>query len=158
MRAFFGILALCTCAVIPVALAQSDIKCDLKHVQTGLWCDACKAILDEDTTLEGKYCSKCCKDKPPAERVEAKKVKVCVKTYYRCDACNANSWQPGKCSACDAEMKKLLDKALVTLKCESCGKEADKEGPCAEPGCAAKKAMVVQVCSKSGKHPHVPEK
>jgi hypothetical protein len=157
MKRTFGVLLL-VAAALPVALAAEGDKCDLKHVSTGLWCEGCKAILDPADTLEGKYCAKCCKDKAPAERVEAKKVKVCTKTYYRCAQHGVRAWKPGKCATCQADMEKVVDRALVTLKCEGCGAQAEKPGPCANEECKAKKKMIVETCARSGTYPHVAEK
>lgn len=158
MKRTFGLLALCAVAALPVALAAEGETCDLKHVSTGLWCDSCKAVLDPDGTLEGKYCAKCCKDKKAEERVEARRVKVCTKTYYRCAEHGTVAWKPGKCATCQGDMEKVVDRALVTLKCEGCGAAAEKLGPCANEECKARKKMIVETCARSGTYPHVPEK
>lgn len=158
LRLFGFISVLAVALALPLAKGAEGDKCDLKHVQSGLWCEHCKAILDNDTTLEGKFCMKCCKDKPANERVEAKKVKVCVKTCYECAADGTHSWTPAKCDKCGKEMAKVVDKALVTFKCQGCGKEADKPGPCDNADCKAKKRMILESCAKSGTYPHVAEK
>jgi len=55
-------------------------------------------------------------------------------------------------------MEKATDRALVSFKCEGCGKVGEKAGPCMEEACKEKRAMIVEVCSKSGTFPHVAEK
>lgn len=147
MGLFTGVMA----AFVLAAVAQDKSSCDLKQLEDGLYCEHCKAVLDGDAILDKEFCKKCSQDKPADKREKAKKVKVCVKTYYAC-SCGKTAGEAGECHG---KMTQKVDRALVVYKCKGCGKQADKEGDCTEQKCNQAGAKIVAACSKSGTPPHV---
>lgn len=145
----------------PAAAAiPAQDPCDLKKVENGLYCDECKKILEPDDIADQEYCKKCKDEAEEAgkEATKARKVKVCVKEFFACEQHpDETSREEGKCPTCSEELKKRTDKALVVYKCEECGTEGDKEGPCDQKDCKEKNKKVVATCSKSGTFPHVKE-
>lgn len=141
------------------ASAPVGDKCDLKKVEDGYWCDACGKVLESGDLVEKEFCKKCNDGKKGKDRAKAKKVQVCVKHYFQCEAdSDEHAFKAGKCKKCKKEMKEMTDKCVVVFVCEGCKKEGDKEGPCPEKDCKKAGKKFVKSCKKSGEFPHVPEK
>ncbi|MBI2931367.1 MAG: hypothetical protein HYY16_06925 [Planctomycetes bacterium] len=142
-------LASCTLLALAMAVgvrAQDKAKdCDLKTIETGVWCPDCKCFCgDTDCALDEKgNCTKC------GEAPE--KVEICVKTVYSC-ACGHQSLEAG--THCEEEMQPTRVKALVVYKCEGCGATLDKDGACTAEACAKAGKKAKKVCDKSGTWPH----
>jgi len=82
MRKRTAILAVLLGALSLPAGAQDKKVCDLKKVEEGLYCEACRKVLEPAELLEKVYCKKCSEGKKGADRVKAVRALVCAKTYY----------------------------------------------------------------------------
>ena len=140
--------------------ATLNEPCDLKHVEDALWCEACAAYLEPETTLDKKFCKKCNEGKKKSERVEPKTKRVCRKTWYECsEHPDQRAWSKSKkCPTCQKPMAAKTDRADLVFQCSGCTKTSDKEGPCPLVDCKNQNLSFKPACKKSGSHPHTKEK
>lgn len=117
--------------------------CDMKDVEKGQYCEKCETALESKDVKEGA-CKKC--------QTKVKKVELCVaRAYMGCH--KGPQMKPYVC--CGKPAKEIVDKALVVVKCEQCGKEGTKVGPCPEDACKKAKKKFKKFCTKSGVVPHI---
>lgn len=127
-------------------LLQQEPKkdCPLSEVKSELYCDTCKKVLEEEMILDKTFCKKCCDG--TKERVKARTVEVCVRTYYVA-ACHPEQTSLTPALHCGKDMEKKVSKACVVYRCDECAKTRDAPGDC------CRKRLRV-VCSLSGEFPH----
>lgn len=128
-------------------LQQEPVKdCPMSEIKSGLYCETCKIVLEDDTIIDRGYCKKCCEGLDPKDRIKAATVEVCVRTYFEA------SCHPGEKSLtpglhCGRDMELKVSRARVVHTCGSCAKTHDKAGTCCD--------MPLRIrCSRSGVFPH----
>jgi len=127
---------------------QQDPKmdCPMSEVKNGLFCDTCRVILEDETIVDRGYCKKCCEGLNPKDRVRARTVEVCVRTYYVA-ACHPNVKTLAPGMHCDKSLEMKVSKACVLYRCVECAKTHEQAGVCCKQKTRA-------WCSFGGAFPH----
>jgi hypothetical protein len=166
---------------LPLTIAARDEgACDMKKVESGLYCETDDMLLDKDDIVSDKTysaCSECgaivddececggkVEKKTSGKNVCAQcfekpvKVEVCVKEFYECEDCGERATTAGECPDCEVALVKQTSKAVITYECSECGAATFAAGKCTDEECENHGKALQKSCSESGSFPHVKPK